>query len=290
MRLLALILSVGFIGSLAHTAPEAPPPAKAPIVYAAAAKAAELFDILTYPARISPTVNSTLLSDAEGIVFKIFTPLGRPVKKGQKVLTIKNTDPVYDYAPLAVTAPVSGVVSSIEVTEGSHVAKGQKLATIVDPSKVKILIEISAYDVGTLQTGMTGELSAPSLDAPVPVKILGVSPFVDPATGSASAELKPLAEHRLPPGIVGRVTFKAREHVGIEIPESAITYRGQDAFVRLVEEGKAKFQKVELGQSRRGMVEVLKGLVEGTTFILRANAFVSDGEAVTVEQPGATKS
>lgn len=286
-----VIFSILFATTLAQAAPEPPAAPKAPIVYAGVVKAADLFDVLSYPARISPAVNASLLSEADGIVHKIFRPLGRPVKRGEKVLTIKNTDPVYDFAPLAVTAPVAGVVSSIDVTEGSRVVKGQKLATILDPKDLKILIEVSAFDIATLQPGLTGELMAYSFEKPIPVKIVGVSPYVDPATGSATAELRALKpEALLAPGIVGRVTFKARQHIGIEVPESAISYRGQESFIRLVEDGKAKFQRVDIGQSRRGMVEVIKGLAEGSTFILRANGFVSDGEAVTVEQPEGPKS
>jgi len=275
--------------TLASAAPEPPAAPKVPIVYAGTVKAADLFDVLSYPARITPAVNASLLSEADGIVHKVFKPLGRPVKRGEKILTIKNTDPIYDFAPLAVAAPVSGVVSSIDVAEGSRVVKGQKLATILDPKDLKILIEVSAFDISTLQPGLNGELMAYSFEKPVAVKILGVSPYVDPATGSATAELKALEGGTLVPGMVGRVTFKARQHIGIEVPESAISYRGQEAFIRLVEEGKAKFQRVELGQSRRGMVEVLKGLAEGSTFILRANGFVSDGETVTVELPEGPK-
>ena len=280
-----LVLSNGLFA-----APEKPGPEKTPIVYTDSVKSKELFDTLTYPARVTPSVNASLLSDADGIVHKIFAPLGRPVKKGQRVLTIKNTDPVYDYAPLAVNAPVTGVVSGIEVTEGSRVMKGQKLATIINPKDLKIVIEVSAYDVATLQPGMAGHLTAYGVEKPVDVKIVGVSPFVDPATGSATAELRANIDGILAPGMVGRISFKARQHAGVEIPESAISYRGQETFIRLVDAGKAKFQKIEVGQSRRGMVEVLKGVEEGQSFIVRSNSFVSDGEKVTVQEPEAPKS
>lgn len=282
--LLFILLAKGVMA-----APE-PTASKVPVVYTGVVKTSELFDLLAYPARVSPAVNASLLAENDGIVSKIYEPLGRTVRKGQKVLTLKNTDPIYDYAPQAVTSPVNGVVSGIEVNEGSRVLKGQKLATIIDPNDLKIVIEVSAFDILTLKPGMTGDLTGYGLEKPVPVKIVGVSPFVDPATGSATAELRTVERQPLSPGLVGRVTFKAKEHLGIEIPEAAISYRGQESFIRLVEDGKAKFQKVELGQSRRGLVEVLKGVKGGETFILRANAFVSDGEAVTVQKPEGEKS
>lgn len=271
----------------------AAPPPKAPIVFTDTVRSGVLFDVLTYPARLIPTINATLLADVEGIVQKVLTPLGRPVKRGQKLIILANTDPVYDYAPLTVTAPVRGVVSGIEVSEGSRVIKGQKLATITDPTQVKITIEVSVGDLNAITPGLVGDLSVPGPDGSILVKVLGVSPFVDPATGSATAELTVVNKAKtapLPPGLVGKVSFKAREHLGIQVPESAITYRGPDAFLRTVEDGKAKFQPVQLGQSRRGQIEVLKGVKEGASIILRANAFVADGESVSVQKPEGPKS
>jgi len=263
---------------------------KPPVVFVEIAKSTDLFDLLTYPARLVPKVNATVLSDSEGIITKIDTPLGTPVQKQQRILTLKHTDPVYDYAPISVTAPVAGVVSSVEVTEGSRVTKGQKLVTITDPKKIKIVVEIASTDISAILVGLTGELKIAGYEDAIPVKVTGISPFVDPASGTATTELsledtkKPMA---LPPGLVGRVAFRVREHKGFQIPDHAIVYKGKDSFVRTVENGKAKLSPVTLGQSRRGFVEILKGLSAGTTIITRTNSYIADGEEVSVQNGGA---
>lgn len=280
------ILGMFLANGLVMAAPTTPP--KTPIVFTDTIRSSELFDTLTYPARLSPTINATLLAETEGIVSRIVAPLGKQVSKGQTLLSLRNTDPVYDYAPLNVKAPVAGIISSVDVTEGTRVMKGQKIATITDPEKVFIVIEIAASDLGTIRAAMKGELTIPG-QAPIGVEVTGVSPFVDPATGSATAQLKLVEKEKaasLPPGLIGRVSFRAREHKGIQIPEFALTYKGETPFARVVDKGKAKFISVELGQSRRGLVEVLKGLEEGATLILRANSFVADGEEVIVQAPG----
>ena len=117
----------------AYPAPEKPKP---PVVFTNTVRSAELYDLLTYPARLNPKINATILADSDGIVKEIITPLGRPVRRNQKILIMTHTDPVYDYAPITVIAPVHGVVSSVEVTEGSRVMRGAKLATITDPTKI----------------------------------------------------------------------------------------------------------------------------------------------------------
>jgi multidrug efflux pump subunit AcrA (membrane-fusion protein) len=280
------LVGLGF-ALAAGTAIAGPEKEKAPVVFTAPVKTADLFDTLLYPARLTPKINATLLSESDGIVTQIQAPLGRTVRARQTVLTITNTDPVYNFAPLRVLAPVSGVVSSVEVTEGSRVLRGQKLATITDPSQIRIDIEVPASDLGSIHAGMQGELRIAAQEKTVAVKILGISPFVDPASGTATAQLglmkSAAGDPVLLPGVVGTVTFQANAHRGVQIPEVAVIYRGADPFVRVIENGKAHFLPVTLGPSRRGDVEVLKGLQPGATLLVRANTYVADGEAVTVQ-------
>lgn len=294
MRLARLILLSYLPLTVAAAAPVDKP--QAPLVFVLQAKTDDLFDSLTYPARLVPLYTATLLSDADGIVKKISAPLGKSVKRNESIMVLGNIDPIYKFAPLVVRAPVAGVVSSVEVTEGSRVMKGQRLAVITDPSRVKISIEVAAGDLGAISSGLKGDLTIPGQDDDVEVKVLGISPFVDPATGTATVELAPTeppdknAPLKLPPGLIGRVSFRVREHKGIQLPEEAIVYRGQSPAVRIVKEGKARYSPVTLGQTRRGQVEVVKGIEPGTEVVVRASTFIADGEAVNVQKAeGPTK-
>jgi len=182
---------------------------------------------------------------------------------------------------------VAGVVSAVEVTEGSRVAKGQRVALVTDPKQVKILIEVAAADLFAITHGSKGELVVSSHDKPVTVAVIGVSPFVDSGTGTATVELSvdPGQKATLPPGLIGKVSFKVREHQGIEVPESAVVYRGREPAIRIVEQGKAKYVLVTLGPSRRGRVEIAKGVPEGVEVIIRSSGFVGEGEEVKVQAP-----
>ena len=218
---------------------------------------------------------------------KIDTNLGRPVRNNQKLLTVRHTDPVYRYAPVIVRAPVTGVVSNLDVTIGSRVVKGQKLGVVTDPNAISIVLELAAADLSAVNPGLEGELLLVGQTTRLPVIVLGVSPFVDPGTGTATCELA-MAKRKsdpakLPPGLMGKVTFHVRERHGYEIPEYAVIYRGKDAFIKVVENDKAKLLPVVLGAMRRGAVEILSGLKEGVPVILRSSVFVAEGESVNVQ-------
>ena len=262
-----------------------------PLVYTQSVKSKELSEVLTYPARVEPRIRASVVAENDGVVSKIVASLGRTVKAGAPILVIRNSDPVYQYAPMVVTAPVAGVVSRVEVTEGSRVARGDKLVMVTDPEQARVVVEVTAEDVSAIKPGLTAELKMPgaaSSDQGLKVRVKGISPFVDPATGTASCELELVRDAKskktLPPlGVIGRVIFNVNVHKGVSIPDSAITYRGKDPFVRVVAEGKAKLVAIEIGRKEAGHVEILRGLKSGDQLIERATGFVSDGEAVEAQ-------
>lgn len=290
MSLRIVLLAAALAALSAISAPEKN---SAPLVFVEKVKAGPLHDELTYPARLVSKTSAALLAETDGVVRKISAPLGRAVKRDETVLTIANTDPIYQYAPMAVRSPVAGVVSAVDVTEGSRVAKGQRLASVTDPSQVKILIEVAAADLFAITRGLSGELTVNSQQKPVPLVVLGMSPFVDPGTGTATVELaakEGKTQNVLPPGLIGKVSFKVREHQGLQVPESAIVYRGRLPALRVVEDGKARYLSVTLGASRQGNVEVATGLKEGANVILRSSTFVAEGEEVKVQPAEGPKS
>jgi multidrug efflux pump subunit AcrA (membrane-fusion protein) len=272
--------------SLAHGSLDAP---KAPQVFTRTVKSQEIYDLLNYPARVEAKVNTTVLSESDGVITQVLPQLGSPVRKKQKLMILTHTDPVYQYAPVQIVSPIQGVVSSIEVHPGSHVVQGQKLITVIDPSQTEITLEAPAQDLPYLKTHLVGEFKPSSQESSFSVKIIGISPFVDPVTGTAQTKLKiemPAKKDStsvLVPGMQGQVIFKVNVHSGFSIPDSAVVYQGKDSFIRIVENGKVKQIPAVLGKKLRGLVEIKKGLFSNAVLIERSSRAVSDGEAVIAE-------
>lgn len=246
----------------------------------------ELFDQFSYPARVVPKVNAAVLSDSEGVVTKIYAPLGTRVKKGERLVQVKHTDPVYQYAAAYVRAPVDGVVSVLNVREGTQVTKNQDLLTVTDPNQVRIVVEIAALELNAIQTGAKGEFRVAGREEPIAVNVVGVSPFVNPATGTATCELM-LADVKaqLNPGLVGQVSFKTNARRAIVVPDHALYYKEGNTYLRVVGDDKiARHVAVTIGRKQRGMVEILKGVTEGQAVIERTSRFVGDGQEVTVPE------
>jgi multidrug efflux pump subunit AcrA (membrane-fusion protein) len=247
-----------------------------------------LFDSLNYPARIESKVNATIVAESDGIVSKILSPLGSKVSRQGKILTVKHTDPVYQYVPMSLYSPVAGVVSQLIVTEGSSVTKGQVLAAVTDPTQIRILIEVAALDLVSLKPGLVGEFTANGNTAAKPITfavvVKGVSPFVDSATGTATTELalKNKNNQLLPPGSVGQVSFKINDRKSFILPDYAISYKENQTYINVLRGEKAQRVNVTLGRKQRGQVEILTGIKTGDEVIERSSSFIAEGEKVQV--------
>jgi multidrug efflux pump subunit AcrA (membrane-fusion protein) len=283
IQLLSLALFLALSATLATSFAETVPPAAT--VFGKSVTSELYSDELTYPARVVPKINSNVLADTDGVVTKIPAVLGQKVSARQTLVVITHTDPVYQYAPMKVVSPISGIVSAINVAEGSQVNKGEKLASVTDPRKLRVVIEVPAEDLDSMKKGIPAEFRISGRADPVAVKLQGVSPFVDPSTGTATCEFDVDPGHSaLSPGIVGRIILNVHQRKGIRIPEYAIVYRGQSPYARIFENGKVRYTTLKLGKKQEGFVEILSGIKDKEMVIERASRFVADGESVQLDQ------
>jgi multidrug efflux pump subunit AcrA (membrane-fusion protein) len=256
---------------------------------------AKLNDELTYPGRVTSIVNAAIQSPTDGIVREIFVTLGSKVKKNQPLFRIRKNEPGFSFAPLTVVASVAGVISDLKISLGSEVARGQALADVTDPEKLKICIDVAAQDLHLLHIGMPAEFFSSTLESSLntsaetaaakkslAVKLSGVSPQVDSLTGTAAVEILLPSKTGLLEGSLGLVKLSVNERNGIQVAESAIRYKGAETFVSVVENGVAKNRTVQIASRSRGQAEISSGVTAGEDVVLRSSAFVTDGEKVNV--------
>lgn len=249
-------------------------------------------ETLSYPGRVKSRINATVLSEVDGEIVRITKVLGSKVKKNDVVMIVQNTDPVFRYAPQKVRSPGDGYLTSVVSSLMSKVQRGQTLFTVSDPSNLLIEVEVPANDLSFLNIGAKGSYRPDPLSPEtIDVVIEGLSPVVDLKTGTASAELKPIAKVKaekvtsLRQGQLGQASFKINERQSILIPETAVTFKEDKPYVRVLDKGKVQRKLVELGQRRGDSFEVKSGLQAQEQFVVRTSRFVSDGEDVDVQAP-----
>lgn len=258
-------------------------------VFIEVAKKQEISDSYLYPTMVRPLIQSTILSEDQGVIMKILTPLGYRVKRGQILATLNRLDPIYKFRALNVRSPIDGVVSKVFVDQGTNIAKGDPIFMVTNPNKTKLNIEVSAKERGQLKKGDIGLFRWN--DHETKVKISGISPIIDPATGSATVELFFLNRpSSIPLGVLGQVSFKSNIRNDFLINTNAIVYIGNKVYTKIVNnEGVIEKTRLKLGRNMGSKIEVTQGLKPGDRVVIRSSGFLKEGQVVMIENPSSDK-
>jgi len=178
---------------------------------------------------------------------------------------------------VAVSSPISGRVTSQNVSLGAFVQPETELMRVADVSKVQIEAAVGPTDAQRLVSGDRAIIELPD-GRTVAAKVRAVTPSLAEDTRSATAVLD--VSGSLQPGLAVRVRLmpsRGSTSNAIVVPEDAVqTLEGRDiVFVRNAQGFKA--QTVTIGQRSNGRVEILKGLAAGSQVATR-NAFLLKAE------------
>jgi membrane fusion protein (multidrug efflux system) len=184
---------------------------------------------------------------------------------------------------LDIRAPFSGIVGLRQAGVGDFLREGQDIVNLesVDPLKVDFRIpELFLKEISPRQSLEV------SLDA-VPGKnfagqIYAVNPLID-ASGRAIVirAIVRNTDSRLRPGMFARIRLITDERQEVPtIPEQALVPLGDEFFVFRVVEGRAQRTRIEIGQRRSGVVEVVRGLSNSDVVVTAGQPKLRDGGAV----------
>lgn len=176
-----------------------------------------------------------------------------------------------------VSSPISGRVTSENVSLGAFVQPETELMRVADASKIQIEASVGPTDAQRLSPGDRAIIELPD-GRTVEAKVRAVTPGLANDTRSATAVLD--VPGTLQPGLAVRVRLlpsRGGTSNAIVVPEDAVqTLEGRDiVFVRTAQGFRA--QNVTIGQRSSGRVEILKGLVGGSQ-VATKNAFLLKAE------------
>lgn len=186
------------------------------------------------------------------------------------------------HAVVTITAPIGGLIQTLEARTGMAVAPGATLAQIngLDP----VWIEAAIPEVQAAQIAVGGRVST-SLAAYPGEKFTGKVTALLPEADRESRTLRvrielPNRDGRIKPGMFAQVRLDAAKSVAtLLIPSEAVIRSGKRDVVLVAIKG-SRFAPVEvkLGQESNGQVAVLEGLEEGQNVVV-SGQFLIDSEA-----------
>lgn len=189
-----------------------------------------------------------------------------------------------------ITAPVSGVISSLAIGEGGYANAGDVIGVVSGDGAMTLRVDVPAREISAIQNVATAKVKFPQLDGIVEAKAISGKNNASSTPGYISLYFQLPDMDNIVAGSYGEV-YLPTSGAGrtIAVPLSALTDRMGQKMVYVKEPGSEHYRRVPVkaGQSDGENVAV-EGLHEGDLVVTEGVTFVRLAENAGVTPPGHT--
>ncbi|MES2572544.1 MAG: efflux RND transporter periplasmic adaptor subunit, partial [Verrucomicrobiota bacterium] len=199
------------------------------------------------------------------------------IEKGAEAVVMESRQPGDPPPSIRLVAPISGLISAVNVVPGQPITPDHSLIEIIDLSEVHAVAAVPEHFAGRMQVGQKGRIRAagyPEQEFEAKVEHLGAEANAETDTIEVAFHVAN-PELLLRPGM--RVEFSiiagSRSDV-LSIPRDAVQGDAGRSFVYIADyELPNAFMKtpVELGAQNDRFVEVLSGVLPGDKVVTRGS-------------------
>lgn len=191
-----------------------------------------------------------------------------------------------------IRAPFAGVLGLTTVTPGTLINPGAVIATLDDISTIRVDFPVQERFLGSLRSGVPITAVA---DAYAGETFSGRIALIDTRINEQTRSATARAEFanpggRIRPGMMMRVGVQQGLRQAPAVPESAVQYEGEGAFVYRIatsDRGQtAQRVEVETGAVEGGFVEILSGIAPGDRLVAGGLNRIQPNAPVRVEGEG----
>jgi len=157
-------------------------------------------------------------------------------------------------------APFGGVIAGLDVAPGERVQIGDTLSRLIDDINVEAEVGVLESDLGALAPGRAVLLTIPALGETLNVSVDVISPDIDAESRTCPIRMRMKSKDgRLKPGMFVRAAIAGVILPGrILVPRAAIVTRDGRPVLFRVEDGRAKWVYVQLGERNDHLVEITR--------------------------------
>lgn len=189
-----------------------------------------------------------------------------------------------------IRAPFSGTVGLTDIAPGALVSPGSPIVSLDDLSVIRVDFDVPDRYLPVLRPG------APIDARPDPLpgvvlhgRLAELDTRVNPETRAIRARATfPNGSRLIRPGMMIRVGIEHGRRTGVAIPESAIQYEEEQAYVFVVAQGpegpRASKRRISIGATDGELVEVTDGLRAGERVVTGGLNRVRDGQRLRIAE------
>jgi RND family efflux transporter MFP subunit len=185
-----------------------------------------------------------------------------------------------------VSAPFSGKVTEKLADTGGLAAPGTPLLILEQEGGYRIDLVVPEAHIQAVHTGQPVVARIPAIgDTPLPGTVNVILPSADQGSRTFVVQVGLTGNESLRSGMFARVALAVGEKRTIQIPESAVVYRGQLTGIFMVDQDNiARFRLIRIGRSYNGQVEVISGIQDGTRLVTLLSPRLTNGSSVEPEK------
>lgn len=184
-------------------------------------------------------------------------------------------------------APVSGVITARNYDRGDMYTMSQPLFVLQQITPVKLLVGITESNYTKVKKGDDVTVTVDAIPGRTFTgKVNKIYPTIDPASHTFTTEVLVANNDRaLKPGMYARVVISYGDNHSVVVPDDAVV-KQQGSAVRSVfvlnSDGTVSSRVVKVGSHFGTSFEILEGLEEGETIVVKGQNGLRSGDAVEV--------
>ena len=172
-----------------------------------------------------------------------------------------------------LVAPIDGVVTAVNLVEGSPAPAGTPAITLGDLSRLEVVVNLPEVDVAQVAPGQEAVIIPEATpDTRLKGKVVSVAPIGTQVQGVVNFPVTIALEENAPSVRAGmtvqvQITVARRENA-LLVPRRALITRGGQTFVTVMRGDQTETLPVRIGMRGDTMAEVLEGLQEGDVVVV----------------------
>lgn len=192
----------------------------------------------------------------------------------------------------SIRAPFSGILGLSSVTAGTLINPGAVITTLDAIDTIRVDFPVPERYINILRAGLPITATADAYgEEPFEGRIALIDTRVNETTRAVTARAEfPNPGYRIRPGMLVRVSVQQGLRQTPAVPEAAVQYEGDGAFVYRIAGGEggstAQRVEVETGAVENGFVEIVSGLRAGERVVGSGLNRIQPNSPVTVASAG----
>ncbi|WP_169331952.1 efflux RND transporter periplasmic adaptor subunit [Desulfurispora thermophila] len=187
-------------------------------------------------------------------------------------------------ADTTVTSPISGVVSKVNVEPGEMASQQAPVVVVIQEQPLLVKANLPENVVGGVQINQSVDVFVSATNKTYQGQVYTLAPQADAVSKAYPVEVKLEQAEDVKPGMAAELRISTRQLANaLAVPADAVLEQDGTSVLFVVENNVARQRKVKIGLVGSGYMQVVSGLKEGETVVVKGNRLLVDGARVKIE-------